>query len=198
MLSQEEQIALFVKSIDENAQKICKKIDKDAKKLYATEISKIQSSVKDEVQKKIEYAKEEVETSFNKELALAKSNARRMLCDKRQEITDCVFEEIKNQLLQFTLTDDYISFVEKSFDKITSYIQNDFIVYVKSSDEKKVKAVTEKMSLKCEIKTDDAISIGGIRVESLQCSKIFDDTLDCRLEEQKSWFYSNSNLSVNI
>ena len=41
MLNQDEQIALFVEAINKDAEKLCKKIDKETKQLYASEVEKL-------------------------------------------------------------------------------------------------------------------------------------------------------------
>lgn len=198
MLNQDEQIAQFVDAINENAQKICKQFDKEAKKLYATEIEKIQSSVREQMKKRVSYSKNEIETRFNKELAMGKSQARQSLCNKRQEITESVFEEVKEKIKNFTKEEEYLSFLESSLKTIYSYIDAKANVYANEMDGAKVRTAAENLGIDCNIITDNSILLGGVRVECESCGKVFDDTLDCRLEEQKDWFYANSNLPINI
>ena len=198
MLNQDEQIALFVDAINENAQKICKQLDKEDKKLYATEIEKIQNSVREQMKKRVSYSKNEIETRFNKELAMGKSQARQSLCNKRQEITESVFEEAKENIKKFTMEEEYLSFLESSLKNIYSYIDTKANVYANERDSAKVKTAAENLGIDCNIITDNSILLGGVRVECESCGKVFDDTLDCRLEEQKDWFYANSNLPIKI
>lgn len=198
MLNQDEQVALFVEAINENAQKLCKKLDKEAKKLYSSEIEKVQSSAQRELQEKINYSRNEIETQFNKNLALSKANARQALCDKRQAIAESVFADAESQIINFTQSEAYVTFLEKSLKEIYSYTNDNMEVLARSADVETVKSVAEKASIVCEVKSDDTIRLGGIKAESKALGKIFDDTLDQRLEEQKDWFFLNSKLSINI
>lgn len=198
MLNQDEQVALFVEAINKDAEKLCKKIDKETKKLYSSEVEKIQKKAEEQMIQRINYHKNEIETDFNKSLALSKAGNRQLLCDKRQSVTESVFEEVRESIAVFTQSEAYTELLEKSLREICSYVDGDMEVFARSTDMEKVSAVAEKAGLQCEVKADDSITLGGIKVISEKTGKIFDDTLDQRLEEQRDWFLSNSKLSVNI
>lgn len=198
MLNQDEQIALFVEAINKNAQKICKKIDKETKRFYQSEIEKIQSNAEKQMLQRINRSENEIETDFNKSLSLNKAKNRQLLCDKRQAIAESVFAEAEKQIIAFTQSEDYVALIEKSLKEIYLYIRGDMEIFARSADTEKVESAVKNTGLVCEVRTDDTILLGGIKVKSQTLGKIFDDTLDQRLQEQREWFFSNSRLQINL
>lgn len=197
MVNREKQIAQFIDAINKNAIKECKRIEKATKKLYTGEAEKLQKSVEVQIQERIAYAKAELETEFNKNVATSYSNCRAKTAQRRTELTEKVFEKAKAKLIDFTNSDEYLDFLAKSLKEIYEYVGEKLEVCVKPEDTDKVIKAAEKCGVPCEIKADMTIKLGGVKVESEKMLKIFDDTLDSRLEDQREWFFANSNFKIS-
>lgn len=198
MLNQDEQIALFVEAINKDAERLCKKIDKETKQLYTSEVEKLRKKAEEKMLQRINYYKNETQTQFNKSLALDKTANRQLLCNKRSEITQSVFEQVRKEVLAFAESEAYAAFLEKSLKSIFGYTQGAVEIFSRSADAQAVKAIAEKLGADFTVIADDGILLGGVRVVSRNMKKIFDDTLDLRTEEQKEWFLANSSLTINI
>lgn len=197
MVNRDKQIAQFIDAINKNAIKECKRIEKSTKKLYTGEAEKLEKSAKMQMQEKIAYAKAELETEFNKNVASSYSSCRAKTAKRRTALTNEVFEKAKNGLIEFTNSDGYIDFLAESLKEIYGYVGEKLSVGVKVGDRDKVLLAADKAGVPCEAHEDQSIVLGGVRVECDDMKKIFDDTLDSRLEDQKEWFFANSGFKIN-
>lgn len=198
MLSQDEQIALFVDAINKNALKMRREIEKDTKKLYTVEAGKLEKAAEKEMEEKLSYAENEIVTELNRRTAADKSYYRHELYKRREELTFSVFEKAKNKLLAFAQSEKYSGFLVSSLKKVSAYTDGDFLIKVKPGDEEKVKSACAEASICCHIQSDKTITIGGIKAECIHEGKIIDDTLDERLREQKEWFLYHTGRELNI
>ncbi len=196
MVNRDKQVAQFIDAINKNALKECKRIEKDTKKLYTGEADKLQKSADVLVQERIAYAKGEIETRFNKKVAVSYSECRMKVAERRSELTNEVFKKATDKLIDFTKSEEYVDFLSKSLKDIFAFIGEKFTVNVKSSDEQAILKAIKKSGIECEVVFDESIKIGGVKVECTKLNKIFDDTLDTRLEDQKEWFFANSDFTV--
>ena len=197
MINRDKQIAQFIDAINKNAIKECKKIEKATKKLYTGEAEKLQKSAEEQMQEKINYAKAEIETLFNNSVSQSYSECRAKAAEKRTELTNNVFKKAEEKLISFTNSEEYIPFLSNSLKEIYGYVKNKMNVAVKVGDKDKVLLAAEKAGVPCEVTEEKDIKLGGVRVDSAEMHKIFDDTLDSRLEDQKEWFFANSNFRIS-
>lgn len=197
MVNRDKQIAQFIDAINKNAIKECKRIEKATKRLYTGEAEKLEKSAKVQMQDKIAYAKAELETEFNKKVALSYSSCRAKTAQRRTALTDEVFEKAKAGLIEFTKGEEYIDFLAKSLKTIYGYVESKLEVFVKPQDREKALLAANSVGVPCEVNDDTTIVLGGIKVKCDEMNKIFDDTLDSRLEDQKEWFFANSNFKIN-
>lgn len=198
MLSQDEQVALFVDAINKNALKMRREIEKETKKLYADEAQKLEEAAKKELEEKLSYAENEIFTELNRKAAADKSLYRHELYKRREELTNGVFLKAEKIISDFASGENYVSFLEKSINSIKSYIGESFTLFSRASDMKSVKEASEKAGVRAEIKEDNIIRLGGVKAQSEDGSKIIDDTLDERLSEQKDWFLSHTGSELNV
>ena len=196
MLSQDEQIAKFVEAINNNAQKMCRTIEKETLKYYTAEAEKLEKQAKMLVKSRVEYSENEINQLFNKNIASYKSDLRLSLIKKRESLVSEVFDSVKEKLRLFTETDEYISFLQNSLSQMLKYADGDLTVFAKGADIEKVKAACENLSANCVIEEDNTIILGGIRGRNQSADKIFDDTLDERINEQKEYFLLESGLII--
>ena len=118
MINRDKQIAQFIDAINKNAIKECKKIEKATKKLYTGEAEKLQKSAEEQMQEKINYAKAEIETLFNKSVSQSYSECRAKAAEKRTELTNNVFKKAEEKLISFTNSEEYIPFLSNSLKEI--------------------------------------------------------------------------------
>lgn len=190
MLSQDEQIALFVDAINKNALKMRRETEKETKKLYLEETQKLEERAKRDMEEKLSYAEKKLFTEFNKKVASDKAYYRAELCRRREELTEDIFEKAKKLLLEFSFSEEYNGFLVKSIKKISEYLHSDLVLRVKCGDKEKVCAAAKEADVRCSVIEDKSIIIGGIKAESEKENKNVNDTLDERLLEARDSFIS--------
>ena len=121
---------------------------------------------------------------------------RRELFCERSRIAEEVFDEARKRLGDFASSDGYKSFLESSAGKISSLFgEESCVLYIAPADER-FRDMLSSILPKAEIKTDNRITIGGIRAYCKKLGITADDTLDARLDDQKEWFVANSGLKA--
>lgn len=196
MLSQDEQIAKFVEAINNNAQKMCKTIEKETLKYFTAEAEKLEKQAKKLVKSRVEYSENEINQAFNKNIAKYKSDLRLSLIKKREGLVSEVFDSVKEKICAFTETQEYISFLQNSLSQMMKYSDGDLTVFAKSGDIEKVKTACDRLNINCVIEEDSTILLGGIKARNQSADKVFDDTLDERINEQKENFLLESGLII--
>ena len=118
------------------------------------------------------------------------------LFNERKTIYNEVFDAAVEKLKAFTQTPDYTAFLQRSVDEIAVHLNGDACtIYLAPFDADKAHFITEKLK-NAEIKTDDHITIGGIKAFCPAKHIMLDDTLDTRLNDQREWFIENSGLKA--
>lgn len=190
MLSQDEQIALFVDAINKNALKMRRETEKETKKLYIEETQKLEERAKREMEEKLSYAEKTLFTEFNKKAACDRAKYRSELYKRREELSKEIFEKAKKMLLDFSKSESYYTFLVKSIRKISEYLHTDLVLKVKCGDKEKVCTAAKEANVICSVVEDSGIVIGGVIAESKAEGKTADDTLDERLFESWDYFIS--------
>ena len=132
-----------------------------------------------------------VNTTAKKELDL-----RRELFSERESIAEEVFDEARQRLRDFASSDGYKGFLENSAREISGLFgEESCVLYIAPFDEK-YRDMLSSILPNADIKTDNRITIGGIRAYCKKLGITADDTLDTRLDDQKAWFVANSGLKA--
>lgn len=196
------------KSVGDNESKFLAAIEKFAQQQRDT----LQSETKDFEQRVMRQAEEEglrdaynlihkeqdaMRASIAAELAKKEAQGNLEVFKKRQQITEEIFAKATAKLQEYTGTPEY----EK---KLVGYAQECAQYFDKDDIElciaKKDAAIANKLAKafkgKCTIKEVADITVGGFRVYCPQKKIAVDKTLDTKLQEQRDWFYTNSDLQV--
>lgn len=195
-MNQSQKTSSFLRAINKYA-----KEQSDAIRLEVEEFKK------QEIEKATKEGIEDAYTLIQKEIAVKKSQivmevakreqeSRKQLFQKRNEIVMKVFADANAKLLDYVKTDDYVTYLKNSAQKIAQLIDNNScVVYLKESDMNKADIIRGIIP-DCEICVDNSIELGGIKVHCENLSIVADDTLDTKLSDQRMWFAENSGLKV--
>ena len=135
--------------------------------------------------------------SIGRRIALTEAQTKKSKFDKRSGVADKVFSDTALKLASFSQSDDYESFLISSAKRMSDIFNGGEIVFrLRGCDMKFSEKIAAAVVQQCRFEADDTIKLGGCRAVSESSRLAADDTLDCRLEEQRSWFYENSGLSV--
>ena len=193
MQSNDKKAARFISVINAEAEQQCKKIIKETDRFIDSELKKTRAAAraKAKVTAKAELSK--LDEQSNSDSYKLRTQQMTQIISKRNEITNGIFEKAEKRIVDFTKSDSYLPFLKESVKRIISAIGEDTVIYIRPSD-----AVfsSELGALCAGVEIDDSIILGGCKGVSKSSSMRADDTIDARLNEQKTKFYTDSGLSI--
>lgn len=205
----------FLKAIEKYAEEQRNKIRFESESFKKQELEKAETEGIREAYTLIQREMAAIRTEISSQLSRDEMASRKKIFEKRNKMTENVFEKVTQKLVEFTKTADYEKLMLESVKKIAQALKaDDVIFFIKESDLKfadKIKATYTAEKLKdkkladkiksafspsCEVKSSKEIKIGGITGRSASLGLIADETLDTKLDGQREWFYQNSGLRV--
>lgn len=196
----------FLKAIEKYAEEQRNKIRFESESFKKQELEKAEAEGIREAYTLIQREMAAIRTEISSQLSRDEMASRQKIFEKRNKMTETVFEKVTKKLTEFTKTENYEKLLLESVKKIAQALKaDDVIFFVKESDLKfaeKIKAayISERPNLTdaslCEVKSSKEIKIGGITGRSANLGLIADETLDTKLDGQREWFYQNSGLRV--
>ncbi len=148
----------------------------------------------------IQSAVEKIRREDNEKVLMAGVNARKELFAAREKIIENVFNEIKDNLLAFTKTSDYSSWLLKQIKQASDEIgEGDKTVFARSEDVALINKIISDIPDKDGKITVEEINediIGGIKVRNNTRGIISDCTFDEILAGKKTDFLNRSGLSI--
>ena len=205
----------FLKAIEKYAEEQRNKIRFESESFKKQELEKAETEGIREAYTLIQREIAAIRTEISSQLSRDEMASRKKIFEKRNKMTENVFEKVTQRLVEFTKTADYEKLMLESVKKIAQALKaDDVIFFIKESDLKfadkiKVAYTAERLKDKkladkiksafspsCEVKSSKEIKIGGITGRSASLGLIADETLDTKLDGQREWFYQNSGLRV--
>lgn len=205
----------FLKAIEKYAEEQRNKIRFESESFKKQELEKAEAEGIREAYTLIQREMAAIRTEISSQLSRDEMASRKKIFEKRNKMTENVFEKVTQRLVEFTKTADYEKLMLESVKKIAQALKADDVIFlIKESDLKfadkiKVAYTAEKLKDKkladkiksafspsCEVKSSKEIKIGGITGRSASLGLIADETLDTKLDGQREWFYQNSGLRV--
>ena len=205
----------FLKAIEKYAEEQRNKIRFESESFKKQELEKAETEGIREAYTLIQREMAALRTEISSQLSRDEMASRKKIFEKRNKMTENVFEKVTQRLVEFTKTADYEKLMLESVKKIAQALKaDDVIFFIKESDLKfadkiKVAYTAERLKDKkladkiksafspsCEVKSSKEIKIGGITGRSASLGLIADETLDTKLDGQREWFYQNSGLRV--
>lgn len=204
-----------MKAIEKYAEEQRNKIRFESESFKKQELEKAETEGIREAYTLIQREMAAIRTEISSQLSRDEMASRKKIFEKRNKMTENVFEKVTQRLVEFTKTADYEKLMLESVKKIAQALKaDDVIFFIKESDLKfadkiKVAYTAERLKDKkladkiksafspsCEVKSSKEIKIGGITGRSASLGLIADETLDTKLDGQREWFYQNSGLRV--
>lgn len=132
------------------------------------------------------------------EYAVKNLEARGEVFKTRAEMFDTVFERSAEKLIHFTSTPEYRDkLIDLAREIAEAFKENSCIIYVKEDDLKYENDIKSVFSGSVEVKTDVKIRIGGLRGYCKELRIVADNTLDSKLENQRTRFVENTDLKIS-
>jgi V/A-type H+-transporting ATPase subunit E len=200
-MSKTQKMNNFLRAINKYAEEQRHKIQDEAEKFKERELEKAErEALKDAyriIQTEMTMVKSEIASKISKE----KMKAKKEIAFVRKKILESVFFISRNKILDFTKTDEYKKWMFKIIGEILEleiFANKKVVFFVRKEDEKLLKDfkldLMPNLKVECEVKVSKDIHLGGVKLLYKRGSILIDETLDTKIENQKDWFFENSNL----
>ena len=146
---------------------------------------------------KLKQEEEEMSSNASAEISESHIERTKKLIEKRDEYVKTIFAKAREELVAFTQSKEYASFMEEKIKKVAAdFVGTNSIMFVASKDLSMEKALVKAFGSDIKVEASEDITIGGFIIENKESSLVVDETLDFALANQKEWFNKNSGLII--
>lgn len=172
-------------------------LQKEISEKKQEELAKLSLEVKHQVELSLGVELKDMRKKYRQDINDILSKNAKILFERRKAISEDIFTEIRNKLLTFVKSKDYEASIEKKLSNVEAQISHDDITFfVRPNDDVCRKVIVNHYGKTIKIESDDTITIGGFKVVSDAMMLEIDETLDSKLETNKTWFFANSKLFI--
>ena len=197
MATIEERFEMIQQSVMAQAEEEAEKLRAQAKDLRDTAMKQAEEEVARELTSREQEEAAEIRVAATRSVSQKENQERRELLLRREEITRSVFQEVKKRLADYVRTPDYTRFLEETAKGLAEKCSGaGTVVMLRRDDLALGDQLKSRFGADAQVAEDESIKIGGVKVVNRASGLFLDETLDSRLEDQKSWFYKSSGLSV--
>lgn len=196
MLSNQEKLLEFKKSIQRELDSQIAQIDNDVEAYRSSQMEVIENEALSECYRTIQTAVASIRLEFTTEHSHALSELKRQLLLRRDEYAASIFDQVRQRLCDFTGGEEYSAWMCRKLESaVQEYHPQKPTLFVREAD----LALGGKLTAilpGCRVLASADISIGGFIIEDEGKSYVINESLDSILEEQKEWFFSHSGLRI--
>ncbi len=197
MALQDEKLSKFIQAINKDAEERRARILAESEAFNKAELEKAETEALTDAYHLIQQEISKMRTGIRRELSQKELKLHRAALLKRSEITKDVFDEAAKEVEAFTRTDAYPLFLEGlAKDAAALFPKTGVTLYLRKADLPLAEKLCPLFEGGCQVKADDSIRLGGLRIECRAFGLMADETLDTRLDSQHVWFAEHSGLSV--
>jgi vacuolar-type H+-ATPase subunit E/Vma4 len=140
----------------------------------------------------IDMALSELKNSVVQNESQSKWKLKKDLFIKRAELVDGLFEQVKGDLMAFTQTEAYGTYLREKLAKLLpDHPLQDTLILIKPSDKVLFETILPPLA---RLVLSENIHVGGFILKSADGIKERDETLDYALKVQREWFTTHSTL----
>ena len=193
-----DQVFLYMKDeIERQAKNEEKAILDEVKALEDEAYESMRAEAKRDADLKLKQEEEEMSSNASAEISESHIERTKKLIEKRDEYVKAIFEKAHEELVAFTKSADYASFMDSKIKKVADDFKDSHsIMYVSAKDLAMKADLVKAFGQDIDVEASDDITIGGFIIENKESSLVVDETLDFALNNQKEWFNKNSGLII--
>lgn len=192
-----EKTDVIMKAMSDNAKAKAEQTVGDAQKRLEDALEKAKTRLDAEIANTKRQRISEINTAAGVKISAAENKARADLFKRREQVRLEIFEKAKEQIKNFTETDDYKQLLIKSAQNIRQQMEGQCAeLILREADKKYAAEICSYLGNSITLHIDNSIELGGIIVKSADGEMMIDDSLDERLSSQQKWFMENSGLVI--
>lgn len=187
----------FLKAIKGYAKHQKNVMQGEVKQLKAERLREAEEKAKRDSELLVKEKLNETHNRLTAQLASQTQEGQRRLFIERSAMTEEIFREAADKLLQFTQTKAYPAKLKASAQAIAGLFGGKpCVLYLSERDMGEANGLKSLFGGSAEVQADKTIKIGGVKGYCESMGIIADETLDSKLEAQREWFVENAALSV--
>lgn len=198
MAESDARVNLFLEDIDHDALEKRNAIEAEVNEYINAQLAGEEEKAKAEAEAMLNEQRDRARVEANRKFAAVHSEAKSALSRRRMEMKGEVFAAARKKLCDFTQSDDYAAFLQRSVSAMADAIPGDAVILVREQDLPLTDILKAAFGRDCTVESDDSIRIGGCKIQDKTYGLIADDTLEVRLDAQEEWFLSNAKLPIDI
>lgn len=133
----------------------------------------------------------------NEIISRATMDGRRKLLNKREKIVKEIFQEVEEEILQFTKTPEYYAYLVESIKKNQQLINDeDVTIFISPTDEQYLEELNKKFQNKVMVDEKEQDMLGGCKIVSKTKNIVVNDSLRQKLNQQRKQFLHDSKLEI--
>ncbi|MCR4593488.1 MAG: V-type ATP synthase subunit E [Clostridiales bacterium] len=179
---------IFLKNITDTADKKCSNLDSQTNARFEKSVSDYRKQASRQYWKKTNAEKNRIASRVNNQITSYEAEKQTSVLKIKNDYVDDIFAELKEKILAFTKTSDYSAFLEKSALGLKSIVGDNAEYYLRPEDMHYAPEL-EKALGKASFSEDANIKLGGLAATDAKGLIRADDTLDCRIREERSHFH---------
>lgn len=192
-MAQDERVVKFVSAITAEAEEQRAAIQLETKNFVDSEMKKAESDALNESFQMIQRAAGNIRADAGSRISAGKSERRRALLMRREEIVAEVLDAVREKLEAYTRSRDYADFLKSSAEQGKTLFGSAYNIHIRPADMRYASLIAPDG---CTVIADESIRIGGLKFSDMSGFKTADDTLDTRLHSGRDWFMKNSGLRL--
>ena len=193
-----DQVFLYMKEeIEKQAKSEEEKILAEVQALEDEAHESMKAEAKKDADLRLKQEEQEIRSQASSEISESHIERTKKLIEKRDEYVKDIFNKAKEELVAFTKSKDYASFMKAKVEKVAGEFNTDgSVMYVTKNDLSLKDELVKAFGKDVDVEASDDITIGGFIIENKASSLVVDETLDFALNNQKEWFNQNSGLII--
>lgn len=198
MDNQEQKLSKFVQAINRDAENRRARILDEAEEFRRQELEKAEDAALTEAYHLIQDEIARMRRRIRHESSTRMMEKHRAVLLRREEITKEVFSEAKKRVRAFAQSEDYAQYLTKCAQEAASMMADSPVIIRLRADDLKSyqELISSAFQGDCSFHASDDIQLGGMLIECPEKGLVADETLDSRLDGERTWFAAHSGLSV--
>ena len=195
-MPQDDRVRKFIAAITREAEEKRSAIELETQTFVEAEMNKAELEALNESYAMIQRAGVSIRADAGSLVSAGKLESRRQLLLRREEIVSELLSAVASRIKQFTKTDEYAEFLERSAKKAAGIFPDGCAVFLRPEDMHLAGRIQSAAGVRCTVAEDASIRLGGLRFGDFEGFRLADDTLDTRLAGGREWFMKHSGLKV--
>lgn len=187
-----DKLERFIAAVNDDVDKDVDKILGSAERRKSAELEEVRTDTQIITEAKISDSVKKIKSGYMKLSAKAELDGKKEILMERERLTQQVFENVRQKLIAFTNTPEYVDYLVKTAK--SEHIRNGGVICLRPEDMKYSSEIEKALTVFCSFKEDATIKIGGLSILYEKNGVIDDKTLDWELEEAKTNFHGNIEL----